>query len=304
MTTTAEPRVIEGYEEYDDGDWIIDRQEGVLHVTLYRPQSLNATSYRSHSKLAALWPKVQNDPLTRVVLVTGYGRAFCAGADLKEARDRELSHAEMLDLMREASAMVMGMVNLDKPIVSAINGPAVGSGAALALVADISIAADDAKIFDGHTTVGAVSGDHSVLNWPLLCGMAKAKYYLLPQRTTYRQGGRGDRAGQHVGAGRPTHRQSDRDRPQAGKDVTGGDPGDEAGAEPLVPGGTARFRAFDRHADRGLLRRRHQGRGAQRSPTSGSPPGLALRTSAARHGHRRRACARSIVSRLERGRWR
>ena len=179
MTTTAEPRVIEGYEEYDDGDWIIDRQEGVLHVTLYRPQSLNATSYRSHSKLAALWPKVQNDPLTRVVLVTGYGRAFCAGADLKEARDRELSHAEMLDLMREASAMVMGMVNLDKPIVSAINGPAVGSGAALALVADISIAADDAKIFDGHTTVGAVSGDHSVLNWPLLCGMAKAKYYLL-----------------------------------------------------------------------------------------------------------------------------
>jgi len=179
VTTTVEPHVIEGYEEYDDGDWIIDREEGVLHVTLHRPQSLNATSYKSHTKLTALWPKVQADPKTRVVLVTGHGRAFCAGADLKEARKRDLSHSEMLDLLREGSAMVMGMVNLDKPIVSAINGPAVGSGAALALVADISIAADDAKIFDGHTTVGVVSGDHSVLNWPILCGMAKAKYYLL-----------------------------------------------------------------------------------------------------------------------------
>ena len=179
MTTTAEPRVIEGYEEYDDGDWIIERHEGVLHVTLHRPQSLNATSYRSHSKLTALWPKVEADRLTRVVLVTGSGRAFCSGADLKEARARDLSHSEKLDLLDEGSAMVMGMVNLNKPIVSAINGPAVGSGAALALVADISIAADEAKIFDGHTTVGVVSGDHSVLNWPLLCGMAKSKYYLL-----------------------------------------------------------------------------------------------------------------------------
>ena len=179
MTDDMGPRVIEGYEEYDDGDWIIEREEGVLHVTLHRPHALNATTYRSHTKLTALWPKVQADPLTRVVLVTGSGRAFCSGADLKEARQRQLSHREMLDLMREGSAMVMGMVNIDKPIVSAINGPAVGSGAALALVADISIAADEAKIFDGHTTVGVVSGDHSVLNWPLLCGMAKAKYYLL-----------------------------------------------------------------------------------------------------------------------------
>ena len=179
MADDSGPRSIEGYEEYDDGDWIIERHEGVLHVTLHRPHALNATTYGSHTKLTALWPKVQADPLTRVVLVTGSGRAFCAGADLKEARQRQLSHREMLDLMREGSAMVMGMVNIDKPIVSAINGPAVGSGAALALVADISIAADDAKIFDGHTTVGVVSGDHSVLNWPLLCGMAKAKYYLL-----------------------------------------------------------------------------------------------------------------------------
>lgn len=178
-TTELEPRVIEGYEEYGDGDWIIEREDGVLKVTLNRPYSLNATTYRSHSKLTKLWPKVQHDPFTKVVLVTGAGRAFCAGADLKEARGRDLSHAEILELMREGSAMVMGMVNLDKAIVSAINGPAVGSGAAVALLADISIAADDARIFDGHTTVGVVSGDHSILNWPLLCGMARSKYHLL-----------------------------------------------------------------------------------------------------------------------------
>ena len=76
--------VIEGYEEYDDGDWIIDRtDDGVLVVTLHRPQSLNATSYTSHTKLTALWPKVQADRLTKCVVVTGHGRAFCAGADLK-----------------------------------------------------------------------------------------------------------------------------------------------------------------------------------------------------------------------------
>lgn len=179
MSDSNEGQTIAGYEEYGDGDWIIERQDGVLVVTLNRSHALNATTYRSHSKLTALWPKVQHDPLTKVVVVTGSGRAFCAGADLKEARDRQLSHQEIIDLLREGSAMVMGMVNLDKPIISAINGPAVGSGAALALIADISIAAEDAKIFDGHTTVGVVSGDHSVLNWPLLCGMAKAKYYLL-----------------------------------------------------------------------------------------------------------------------------
>ncbi len=71
------------------------------------------------------------------------------------------------------------MINLDKPVVSAINGVAVGAGLAVALMADISIASENARITDGHIRLGVAAGDHAALIWPLLCGMAKAKYYLL-----------------------------------------------------------------------------------------------------------------------------
>ena len=168
-----------GYEQFDEGLIVERGDDGVLLVTLNRPHALNATTYRMHSQLVALWPHIAQDRETKVVVITGAGRGFCSGADLKEARAEPKSHLELLELMDEGAAMVWNMVNLDKPIISAINGPAVGSGAALALLADISVAADDAKIFDGHTTVGVVSGDHSVLIWPLLCGMAKSKYYLM-----------------------------------------------------------------------------------------------------------------------------
>ena len=71
------------------------------------------------------------------------------------------------------------MINLDKPIISAINGPAFGAGLAVALVADISIVGDNVRFTDGHVILGVAAGDHAVIIWPLLCGMAKAKYYLL-----------------------------------------------------------------------------------------------------------------------------
>jgi enoyl-CoA hydratase len=84
-----------------------------------------------------------------------------------------------LRVLAEIRAIVQGMIDCDKPIVSAINGAAVGAGLALALLADISIAAQDAKLIDGHTKIGVAAGDHSVVIWPLLCGLAKSKYYLL-----------------------------------------------------------------------------------------------------------------------------
>jgi enoyl-CoA hydratase len=177
VTTGA---VCAGYEEYDDGDWIIElRENGVLVVTMNRPRSLNAMTYRLHTKLAAIWPKIDADPRVKVVVITGAGRAFSAGADLKEAQANPRNASEIIDMMYEATRMVYGMINMSKPIISAINGAAVGSGAATALLADISIAADDAVIMDGHTTNGAVSGDHAVMLWPLLCGMAKSKYLLM-----------------------------------------------------------------------------------------------------------------------------
>ena len=81
--------------------------------------------------------------------------------------------------MQQASNVVYNIVHCDKPIVSAINGVAVGAGLAVALLADISIAAEDARLTDGHLRIGLAAGDHSVILWPLLCGMARAKYYLL-----------------------------------------------------------------------------------------------------------------------------
>ncbi len=81
--------------------------------------------------------------------------------------------------MREASDLVYNIINLDKPVVSAINGTAVGAGLVVALLADVSIIAETARITDGHTRLGVAAGDHAAIIWPLLCGMAKAKYYLL-----------------------------------------------------------------------------------------------------------------------------
>ena len=81
--------------------------------------------------------------------------------------------------MREARDLVYNVINCSKPIISAIHGPAVGAGLVAALLADISIATRTARIIDGHTRLGVAAGDHAAICWPLLCGMAKAKYYLL-----------------------------------------------------------------------------------------------------------------------------
>src|SRR3989454_10630228 len=81
--------------------------------------------------------------------------------------------------MRAASALVYNMINLDRPVVSAINGAAVGAGLVVALLADVSIISATARLTDGHTRLGVAAGDHAAIIWPLLCGMAKAKYYLL-----------------------------------------------------------------------------------------------------------------------------
>ena len=85
--------------------------------------------------------------------------------------------------MREARDLVLNVVNCSKPIVSAIHGPAVGAGLVAGLLADVSVVARDARIIDGHTRLGVAAGDHAAICWPLLCGMAKAKYYLLTCET-------------------------------------------------------------------------------------------------------------------------
>jgi enoyl-CoA hydratase len=156
-------------------DLRLERRDGaVLLVTLHRPDALNAIGARMRAELARLWADLARDAETRAVVVTGAGRAFCAGGDLKE-----LDAADPEAIARDTWRMVSGILELDRPVVAAVNGAAVGGGLALALACDVAVAAEDAQLVDGHVSVGLVPGDHAILTWPLLTSMAKAKYHLL-----------------------------------------------------------------------------------------------------------------------------
>ncbi len=153
--------------------------DGVLQVTLNRPEVLNATDARMHWEISQVWKDIDADAQAKVVLVTGAGRAFSVGGDNKMLAQTLGDAEKIAGLWREAGDIVYNMINLDKPIISAINGPAFGAGLAVALLADISIVAENVRFTDGHVILGVAAGDHAVIIWPLLCGMAKAKYYLL-----------------------------------------------------------------------------------------------------------------------------
>jgi enoyl-CoA hydratase len=155
------------------------KPNGVLLVTINRPEVLNAANARLHWEFTQVWPVIDADPTTRVVVVTGAGKAFSAGGDLSLVEDMAGNPDALTRTMREASDLVYNMINLDKPVVSAINGVAVGAGLVVALMADVSIISETARFTDGHTRLGVAAGDHAAILWPLLCGMAKAKYYLL-----------------------------------------------------------------------------------------------------------------------------
>ena len=152
---------------------------GVLTVWLDRPEKGNATDRAMHGELARVWLDIDRDETTRAVLLAGRGEAFCAGGDL-DLIEAQIGNFELVrQMMDEARAIVMGALDCTKPVVAAVHGAAVGAGLALALLADISIVADDAQLAEGHVRLGITAGDHAVLLWPLLCGMAKAKYHLL-----------------------------------------------------------------------------------------------------------------------------
>jgi enoyl-CoA hydratase len=158
----------------------LERKPGnVMLITLNRPEVLNAAHEAMHSELATIWADLGRDEETRVVVVTGAGRAFSAGGDLGMV-ERQIGNYDLVtSMLKEMSDLVYNMANCEKPIVSAINGVAVGAGLVVALLADISICATDARLGDGHVRLGVAAGDHAAIIWPLLCGMAKAKYFLL-----------------------------------------------------------------------------------------------------------------------------
>lgn len=151
---------------------------GVLHLVLDAP-GLNAVGPQMHRDLADVWPVIDRDDAVRAVLVRGAGKAFSAGGSFDLIDETINDYQGRIRIMREARDLVLNLVNFSKPVVSAIHGPAVGAGLVVALLADISVAGRTARIIDGHTKLGVAAGDHAAICWPLLVGMAKAKYYLL-----------------------------------------------------------------------------------------------------------------------------
>ncbi len=155
------------------------QDNGILLITINRPDVMNATNARLHWELTQVWRTIAVDDATKVVVVTGAGKAFSAGGDL-DWIEGNLGNAERLAAVeKEAADLVYQILDFEKPIISAINGVAVGAGLVVALMADISIMSESAKFTDGHVKIGVGAGDHAAILWPILCGMAKAKYYLM-----------------------------------------------------------------------------------------------------------------------------
>ena len=150
----------------------------VLRITMANGR-MNTTDAAMHAELAAVWRDVDADPSVNAAIITGAGKVFSAGGDFAMI-ERQIDDATARARgWREARDIVYGVINCSKPVVSAMRGVAVGAGLACGLLADVSIATKDCRIIDGHTRLGVAAGDHAAIIWPLLCGMAKAKYYLL-----------------------------------------------------------------------------------------------------------------------------
>ncbi len=155
------------------------REHGILWMTLNRPEKLNAADAAMHQAFVEIWPLIDRDPTVRVAVITGAGRAFSAGGDLNRVEAAYGNYDEIAAILEEARDIVYNMLHCRTPIISAVNGVAVGAGVVVALLSDISIVAENARLGDGHIRMGVAAGDHGAVIWPLLCGMAKAKYYLM-----------------------------------------------------------------------------------------------------------------------------
>ena len=203
---------------------------------------LNAATEAMHRDLALVWRAVESDDAVRVVVVRGEGANFSSGGDF-DMIDRMIEdEATLIRVWKEASDLVYNLINCSKPVVSAIRGSAVGAGLAIALLADVSIAADNARILDGHTRLGVAAGDHAVIIWPLLCGLAKARYHLLTNKSL--SGAEAERIGLIAMAVPDARgsRQRIRGGAHPGRRQHHGHPLDQARAQQLAAPGRPEFR--------------------------------------------------------------
>lgn len=158
---------------------LITKENGIAVLTLNRPERLNAVDAVMHSELTTICADIDSDPEVRVAVLTGAGRGFCSGGDFGPGRNAGAPRKSGLSMMQEARRIVDNMLDLEKPIIAAVNGAAVGLGATLALFCDVVIAAKNARFGDTHVKMGITAGDGGGIIWPLLIGVNRAKYMLM-----------------------------------------------------------------------------------------------------------------------------
>jgi enoyl-CoA hydratase len=154
------------------------RDHGIAVVTLNRPERLNAVNGRMHAELARFSRDFANDRELRVLVLTGMGRAFCAGGDFGPG-DPIGSDPNGPNMWAEGRQIVDHILECEKPIISAVNGFAMGLGANVALLCDVVVAGPNAVFADTHVNMGIGAGDGGQLIWPFLIGVNKAKYFLM-----------------------------------------------------------------------------------------------------------------------------
>ena len=154
------------------------RSDGIALATLNRPEKLNAVNAAMHRELAALPLDANRDPEVRVLVLTGAGRAFCAGGDFSADRDAPMG-GSYLNSLNEARLIVDNWLDIEKPTICAVNGYALGLGATVALLADVVYAGRSGVLGDTHVNMGIGAGDGGGVLWPMLVGPSRAKYYLM-----------------------------------------------------------------------------------------------------------------------------
>ncbi len=175
--------------DYSEYEFLkVEVADRVATITINRPDRLNAVHNALHHELEQIWLDVRADHDVNAIILTGAGRAFCAGGDVKGMAEGSLSGGpEKKGKGRgrgpiapsNGRRVVENMLDVEQPIIGAINGDAIGLGATLALLCDITVASEKARFADTHVKVGIVAGDGGAVIWPLLIGPHRAKEFLM-----------------------------------------------------------------------------------------------------------------------------
>jgi len=165
---------------FDDYETIRFSRDGrVLTLTIDGPGPVNAVNAVMHQELSQVFADAQTDSDSDLIILTGAGKAFCAGGDMDWFEEMIADPAKFQAIGPEAKRIVMSLLELEKPIICRLNGAAAGLAATMALLCDVIIADEKAVIGDPHVKVGLVAGDGGAVIWPQLVGFAKAKELLM-----------------------------------------------------------------------------------------------------------------------------